>query len=282
MRTPSSHTDTWIEAKRFTPLHDLIFKRHYNKINTELDLGSDPDAVHLTDALNRTALDWATALGRLSDMRVLILHGSLLNTMDYSGRSAVLNAVDSHNIDALRIILEAGANPDPVIPESMCRSSPLTAAAFGGLVEMIELLLSHGANVDACNPEGRTALHTVASRQTVECAKPLLASGADMHLVSKSGLSPFMTAIVCNNHAVLRYFIVECSTKFLVDARLLCIIAGHADRKTILILVTRDTWKSTVSKKDVDTARLVIQYRENYDEQLGGAFDDLTASFVDV
>jgi hypothetical protein len=43
------------------------------------------------------------------------------------------------------------------------RSSPLTAASFGGLVGMLNLLNEHGAVVNACNPEGRTAITTALS-----------------------------------------------------------------------------------------------------------------------
>lgn len=96
-------------------------------------------------------------------MRLLIVRGSPLNIIDLSGRTTVLHAVDSHNDNALRIVLEAGANPNPEVPKGLFRSSPLTTASFGGLVGMIKLLIEFDAKVDECNPEGRTALQTVTS-----------------------------------------------------------------------------------------------------------------------
>jgi ankyrin repeat protein len=78
--------------------------------------------------------------------------------MDVSGRTTVLYTVDSHNDDALYILLKAGVNPNPEVPKGLFRSSPLTVASFGGLVGIIKLLIKFGATVNACNPEGRTAL----------------------------------------------------------------------------------------------------------------------------
>ncbi|KAF7505993.1 hypothetical protein GJ744_012340 [Endocarpon pusillum] len=104
--------------------------------------------------MGRTAVDWATALAQLSDMRLLIDRGSPLHTMDFSGRTMVLHAVDSYNDEALRIILEASTDPNPKEPEGLFCSSPLTAASFGGLVGMTKLLIEFGANVGACNLEG--------------------------------------------------------------------------------------------------------------------------------
>ncbi|PSN58626.1 ankyrin repeat protein, partial [Corynespora cassiicola Philippines] len=105
----------------------------------------------------RTALDWATALAQVADMEVLIEYGSDLNTMDKSGRTTILHAIDSHNDDAVHMLLKSGANPNPKMPKGLYRSSPLTAASFGGLENMVKLLLDYGAEVDAYNPEGRTA-----------------------------------------------------------------------------------------------------------------------------
>ncbi|KAL9031844.1 MAG: hypothetical protein Q9196_000158 [Gyalolechia fulgens] len=51
------------------------------------DFKQRQDTVRVTDAKGRTALDWATAQARLSDIRLLIARGSPLNTMYVSGRT---------------------------------------------------------------------------------------------------------------------------------------------------------------------------------------------------
>lgn len=250
MNPPSTYPyrDGWPDEQQFPLIHNIIFGRSSKLLSDELD--DNPDAVRATDAMGRTALDWATALAKLSDMRLLIKHGSPLNTMDVSGRTTVLHAVDSHNDDALRIVLEAGANPNPEMSEGLFRSSPLTAASFGGLVGMIKLLLKFGANVDACNPEGRTALQTVASMQNVECADILLTYGADLGHISSNGRSPLTTAIIDNNHAVLKHFVDRCDNSCLKGLQLLPIIAEFADAETMSILASSDLLKQTLLNGD--------------------------------
>jgi ankyrin repeat protein len=81
--------------------------------------------------------------------------------MDINSRSILLNAIDSSNNEGLCIILEAGANPNLVVPKGLFRSSPLIAAAISSKLEMIKLLIEFSAKIDATNPEGWTALQAV-------------------------------------------------------------------------------------------------------------------------
>ncbi|KAF3768455.1 ankyrin, partial [Cryphonectria parasitica EP155] len=133
-------------------------------------------------------------------MRLLIDHGSRVDTMDHTGRFAILHAVDSHSVDVLRMLLDAGASPNPQVPVIFFRSSPITAASFGGLTEMVKLLCGKGANVNEENPEGRTALQSVAIRgQDAECAAILVESGADINCISRNGWTALTTSITYNN-----------------------------------------------------------------------------------
>jgi ankyrin repeat protein len=266
LNPPSTYTyRDWPEEQQFPLIHNIIFGRSSKLLRAELD--DNPDAVRVTDAMGRTALDWATARAQLSNMRLLIDRGSPLNTMDVSGRTTVLHAVDSHNDDALRIVLEAGANPNPEVPKGLFRSSPLTAASFGGLVGMIKLLIKFGAKVDSCNPEGRTALQAVATMQNVECADILLTYGADLAYISSNGHSPLTTAITYNNHAVLKLFIDRCDTSRLKGLQLLPIIAESADAETMSILASSDLLKQTLLNGDGFAAgRETLRSRTDYDE----------------
>jgi hypothetical protein len=274
LNPPSTERD-WIEEQQFPQIHNIIFGRSSKLLKAELD--DNPDAVRVTDAKGRTALDWATARAQLFDMRLLIARGSSSNTMDVSGRTTVLHAVDSHDDDALRIVLEAGADPNPKVPKGLFRSSPLTAASFGGLVEMVKLLIEFGAKVNECNPEGRTALQAVASMQNVECADILLTYGADPDHTSKNGHSPFTTAIMCNNHAVLKIFLDRCHASRLKWPQLLPFIAEFADAETISILAALDLppKRTPLDRDGFAVGRETLRSRKDYDEKLGDAFEEL-------
>jgi ankyrin repeat protein len=141
-----------------TPLMIAIDNQRYDTARVLLDGGANP---HLWDWYGRTALyiavDMNTFRGRLS----------------HPGRSSETTA-----FDMARILLEAGVNPNAQL--NMHRPSrggnigrftdemlttgttPLLRAVIGGDVEMIRLLLEHGALVDLPNVQGVTPLMAAA------------------------------------------------------------------------------------------------------------------------
>jgi ankyrin repeat protein len=198
----------WLEEQNFPLVHRIIFGLSSKPLEVELE--ENPNAIYITDAQGRTALAWATARIQLEYMALLLQAGADPNNMDITGRTPVLNAVDSHDASCLRLILEGGGSPDPKMPKGLFRSSPLTAAGFAGMTSLLKLLLEFDANPNACNPEGLTALHSVARTQNVDCALLLLEFGADLNAVSGNGRTPLTTAIIHNNHPVIRLFVERC------------------------------------------------------------------------
>jgi ankyrin repeat protein len=269
----------WFEEQEFPEVHKIVLDRSSKLLVAELD--DNPCAISTTDAKGRTALAWATARAQLDDMKLLIARGSVVDKMDSSGRSILLNAVDSSNNDGLRIILEAGANPNPVVPEGLFRSSPLIAAGIGSKLEMIKLLIKFGAEIDASNPEGWTALQAVTKAQNVECAHILLTCGADLSHMSKNGHSALTTAIIYNSHAVLKLFIDWYYTNIdwyhtnhLKGLQLLHIIASSADAKTMSILGASALKQTLQIGCDLVRSYNVLQSRPDYDQRLGNAFNE--------
>jgi ankyrin repeat protein len=271
MANPTIYRD-WIGEQNFPEIHQIVLGRSSNLLVTELD--DNPFAVYVTDAKGRTALAWATARAQLDDMELLIARGSLVDAMDTSGRSILLNAVDSSNTEGLRILLEAGANPNPIVSEGLCRSSPLIAASFGGKLEMIKLLIEFGAEIDATNPEGWTALQAVIKAQSVECAKILLTCGATLGYISKNGHSALTTAIIYNSHAVLKLLIDRSHAGHQKGLQLLPIIAWSADAETMSILGASALKQTLLTGCDFTVSYGILQSRTDYDERLGDAFKE--------
>ncbi|KAF1993202.1 ankyrin [Amniculicola lignicola CBS 123094] len=271
MANPTIYRD-WIGEQNFPEIHQIVLGRSSNQLVTELD--DNPFAVYVTDAKGRTALAWATARAQLDDTELLIARGSLVDAMDTSGRSILLNAVDSSNTEGLRILLEAGANPNPIVPEGLCRSSPLIAASFGSKLEMIKLLIEFGAEIDATNPEGWTALQAVIKAQSVECANILLTCGAALGYISKNGHSALTTAIIYNSHAVLKLLMDRSHADHQKGLQLLPIIAWSADAETMSILGASALKQTLMTGCDFAVSYGILQSRTDYDERLGDAFKE--------
>jgi hypothetical protein len=196
--------EDYIVEQNFPLIHKIVLGLSDKTLDAEI--AENRNAVHLTDAQDRTALDWAAARGQVADMAKLLDAGADANNMDVTGRTPVLHAVDSHNADALKLILDRDGEPNPVYPAGISRSSPLTAAGYAGRVDLLRLLLKKEAKPNAKNPEGFTALHSVAQTHNTDCAILLIKWEADLNAVSNNGQTPLSIAIMRNNHAMLRVF----------------------------------------------------------------------------
>jgi hypothetical protein len=111
---------------------------------------------------------------------VLLRHGADVNRWDEAHESTpLLNAVFRNRIDAVRMLLAAGADPNVRGAEG---DSPLRLCAQNGYLEMARLLLHCGADKtihEGAGPTGMNALGFAATRLNIDMVRLLLAHGAD-------------------------------------------------------------------------------------------------------
>ena len=72
--------------------------------------------------------------------------------------------------------------------------TPLSEAACGGQLEVVQLLLDHGANVNSQNTQGRTPLWRAVFQDKREVVAALLARGADPTIAAEGAETPLMVA----------------------------------------------------------------------------------------
>ena len=68
------------------------------------------------------------------------------------------------------------------------------SAAYRGKADCAEALLEWGADKDAADSIGNTALHKAAMEGQLECARLLVAAGADRATKTKDGKTPLDVA----------------------------------------------------------------------------------------
>lgn len=90
-------------------------------------------------------------------------------------------------------MLEHGADVD-------CRNgsyqTPLHLACFSQSLETLDLLIKHGADVNAVYRDGRTALHAAMVKRwrCLDCCNILLRAGANVNKADNYGFTPLHTA----------------------------------------------------------------------------------------
>lgn len=157
--------------RRRHPLHLAIIKKQPAALHALLELGADTAAI---DAAGLTPLDQAALNGESAMVDDLLAHGAEL----------ALPAALILNRDVERLLNE---NAGMLVPGGRFETLIIRAAEQAP-ARVVELLLRHGAAVDALDNEkssvdgtaGYTALHAAAFRGNMEAARVLLANGASV------------------------------------------------------------------------------------------------------
>lgn len=105
------------------------------------------------------------------------------------------------DIDRLRTMLQE--NPALVSDTNELGKQPLQYAVSFGHVDAMEALVAAGADVNAEDKTGMTALHAAAVTGRREEARWLLDHGADLHIRDKFGNMPSHTAAIHNQGGVI-------------------------------------------------------------------------------
>ncbi|GMH36922.1 hypothetical protein BSKO_04795 [Bryopsis sp. KO-2023] len=86
--------------------------------------------------------------------------------------------------------------------------TPLHAAAEEGHVDVVEILLEAGAEIDAQNRAGGAALHSAVQKDHLEVVKVLVKAGATVDLKTDDGFTPLLMATF-NVHLEVAEFLME-------------------------------------------------------------------------
>jgi len=108
-------------------------------------------------------------------------------------------AVNAKKIDNVRTLLKNGANlafTHNLIP-------PLLMAARSGYNDILKVLLDHGADIEACDNKGWTALLCAAKQGKTACVATLLDYGANKDHVSKDQHSALTLACADKHFDIL-------------------------------------------------------------------------------
>ena len=125
----------------------------------------------------------------------------------------IASAIDEDSIDEVEAWLDGGGDPNAMCSGAFNEWSLLRWAASRGRAEILSLLLSRGADVDATDPEGRTAVYQLLNHwgqhRSLPALRVLLSHGADVNLAKAArtlfaGRSPLMNATSVEGPDIIR------------------------------------------------------------------------------
>ena len=133
----------------------------------------------------------AAAFGRLERLRqILDDDQAQAHAFSDDGFTALHLAIFGGQEEAMRLLLERGADPNVLSTGEIAKVPPLGTAAFVRSVPLARLLLDSGADPNGRGEGGFTALHSAAQNEDEELARLLLERGADPSLAADDGRTP--------------------------------------------------------------------------------------------
>lgn len=162
-------------------------------VDALLAAGADPQVV---DAGHGSPMTYAAAEGHAAVMEALAQHGLKPNAGDFA-----LAAAGCH-VDAVRVALGAGVNVNGAEGEVV----PLLSAAGNGCLDVAQLLIERGANVNAKDHDGWTPLIKAAQAGRADIVRLLMEHGADMSVADDTGRTAWMFAAMGGHTDIAEIF----------------------------------------------------------------------------
>ncbi|MCG8486949.1 MAG: ankyrin repeat domain-containing protein [Chromatiales bacterium] len=177
----------------FTPLHMAINNGHKDVALYLIKGGAN---VNEKGKLGRTPLHLAAYNGMPQVAKLLISRGAYVNASNEEGatplHSAAFGIVNSG--DLLKILLAKGANVDSGTGTKI--GTPLIHATKYGNLEAVKVLLNNGADINARDESGNSALHFASLYGRIDVATYLLMKNPDVNQVNQENNSPLHVAAI--------------------------------------------------------------------------------------
>ena len=197
-----------VDAKGTKPLQHSAKTGCTRCLTLLLNHGAQIEAV---DTNGTTALTYAAHHEKRAGVQFLHDRGANAFTTDRTGWLSLHDACHNEHVEVARFLLEK--YPDTVnctTTEEHGRWMPLHMTAASGSVDCIELLLQHGANMEAVECGGKAFLYIAAANSQLPAVKYLLKKGACGRATSEKGWLP-LHDVCFNKHVdVARFLLQQC------------------------------------------------------------------------
>ena len=154
--------------------------------------------INYTDENGFNPLNIAIESGDMELTKFLITNGANVNSLMQDGVSLIGYAIAQNNMDLLQILIENGANVNYTNGDSWA-DTPLKTASRLGLDNVVRILLSRNADINAVDMNGNTALHTAALNSQLSVVKLLLEKNPNLDIQNKVGNTALHLAVISGN-----------------------------------------------------------------------------------
>ena len=206
-----------------------------------------------------TPLIFASGIGALATVKLLVERGARLNDTDSQGKTALIQATKKGHLDTILFLLQQGANPNA---ETNQKWTALMLAAHGGQIEVLKTLLKHGARADFQNKLGMSPAMYAAQSGHLEIVQHLLKRGAQIDLTSLNGSTALTWAIRAGHEKIIELLLkAGAKTNFLeseFQRSPLLVAAMYGREETVKWLLSAGVNVDAVDKQGANALLLAL------------------------
>lgn len=197
LAAPAAAPAAAVDAKLAQDFADAVFMKKPEDIKKMLD---QTPALANAEANYALPLQKAADKGSLEIVQLLVAHGADAKLKNSQGTGPLFNAAASGKIEVVKFLAEKGA-------DAKAEPGLLGAAQTG---EMAEFLITLKLDPKAKDPRGNTALHTAAEWGRKDVIDVLLKHGADIEAAGGFNRRPIHVAagsVFTDSRAIVEYLI---------------------------------------------------------------------------
>ncbi|ANB59930.1 ankyrin repeat domain-containing protein [Anoxybacteroides amylolyticum] len=179
------------QTKNGTPL-DIAMKTKHKKIVVELLRAGAKSAYMPLPPLSFTIASVLPQSEETNEELVKqMINKQTVKERDKDGNTPLHYAIDSGDIELVRLLVQHGAD---VNATNEAGTTPLMKAAQFGQTEIVKFLYAHGADINRTDDQGETALSKAVEGNQVATVQFLLQAGANVNIKTTIGKTALMTA----------------------------------------------------------------------------------------